>query len=227
MASMIARADAPSHRRKQARPRELLDAALALFVERGFAATRTEDIAARAGVSKGTLYLYFPGKEHLLKALIAEGFASRIPGGPHDMAIDAGTSRDLLWDVLTAWRSALMEGHAGGMLKVVFAEGRSFPGLADFWSSEVIEPLRRLISRIVVRGIDRGEFRPVDPDLVVHSLVLPMIMTCLHRHTVGACEPDDSLMTAPDLFRRHFTLALEGLTHRPSDRQRTRTCVAW
>jgi hypothetical protein len=67
----------------------------------------------------------------------------------------------------------------------------------------------------------------VDPDLVLHSLVLPMIMTCLHRHTVGACEPNGSPMTAPDLFRRHFTLALEGLIQRPSDRQRTRTCVAW
>jgi len=189
-----------ARRRKQVRPRELLDAALALFVEKGFAAARMEEIAARAGVSKGTLYLYFRSKEDLLKTLIAERFSCQIAVRVHETATPARTSHDLLRDVLTAWWSALMEGgHAGGIFKLVFAEARTFPGLAEFWSRDVIEPVRRLISRIVVRGIDRGEFRPVEPDLVVHSLVLPIVMVCLHRHTIGAGVPDDPLMNAPDL----------------------------
>jgi AcrR family transcriptional regulator len=208
---MLDRGNASRHRRKQARPRELLDAALALFVEKGFAAARAEDIAARAGVSKATLYLYFRSKEDLLKALIEERFASRIVIEAHETT-DARASQDLLRDVLTTWRSALMQAHAGGIFKLVLTEIRNFPALAEFWSHEVIEPARRLVSRIVVRGIDRGEFRPVDPDLVVHALVLPIIVVCLHRDAMRPSVPDDSLMNAPDVFSRHFELVLEGLT---------------
>lgn len=211
---MLDRTHTAGHRRKQARPRELLDAALALFVEKGFASARAEDIAARAGVSKATLYLYFRSKEDLLKALISERFACCIAVGTGEIT-DAPSSRELLRDALAAWQSALAASHAGGMFKLVFTEMHNFPGLADFWSGEVIGPVRRLVARIVVRGMDRGEFRRVDPDLVVHALVLPIIAMCLHRHAMGSLAPEDSLMNAPDVFGRHFELVLEGLVHRP------------
>ena len=185
-----------------------------MFVEKGFAAARAEDIAARAGVSKATLYLYFRSKEDLLMALMAERFTSRLAIDAHEPS-DARTSPELLRDVLTTWFSALMESQAGGIFKLVLTEVHNFPGLADFWSHEVIEPARCLVSRIVVRGIERGEFRPVDPDLVVHALVLPILTTCLHRHAMGPSVPDDSLMNAPDLFNRHLELVLESLIHRP------------
>ena len=222
---MPERIDASCSRRKPARPRELLDAALALFVEKGFAAARAEDIATRAGVSKATLYLYFRSKEDLLIALIAERFSSRIAIDAHEPPDDRA-SQDLLRDVLTTWRSGLMDSHAGGIFKLVLTEVRNFPGLADFWSHEVIEPARRLVSRIVVRGIDRGEFRPVDPDLVVHALVLPVIVMCLHRHAMGPSVPDDSLMNAPDLFSRHLDLVLEGLILRPPVSALTRPALS-
>jgi AcrR family transcriptional regulator len=208
---MLDRSNACGHRRKQERPRELLDAARDLFVEKGFAAARAEDIAARAGVSKATLYLYFRSKEDLLETLIAQRFASRIAIGAHETD-DARASQDVLRDVLTTWQSALMEAHAGGIFKLVLTEVRNFPGLADFWSREVIEPARRVVSSIVVRGIDRGEFRPVDPDLVVHALVLPILIMCLHRDAMGPSAPADPLMNAPDVFSRHFDLVLQGLT---------------
>lgn len=211
---MLERVEASHRRRKQARPRELLDAAMDLFVDKGFAAARAEDIAARAGVSKATLYLYFRSKEDLLNALIAERFAFCIAIDAH-VTTDARTSHDLLRDVLTAWRSALMESHAGGIFKLVLTEVRNFPALAEFWSHEVIEPARRLVSAIVVRGIDRGEFRPVDPDLVVHALVLPILIMCLHRHAMGPSLPDDSLMKTPEIFSRHVELVLQGLIDRP------------
>src|SRR6185295_17549431 len=118
MDTMLDRAETSSRRRKGARPRELLDAALALFVEKGFAAARAEDIAARAGVSKATLYLYFRSKEDLHKELIAERFATRVAIVAHE-ATDAVASQDLLRDVLTTWRSTLMESHAGGLFKLV------------------------------------------------------------------------------------------------------------
>jgi len=214
MRSMHDRANATSRRRKHARPRELLDAALALFVEKGFAGSTAEDIAARAGVSKGTLYLYFASKEDLLKGLIAQGFSFHVAIEAHETADDMA-SGELLRDVLTAWQAALMKGDAGGILKLVCAEVRSFPALADFWSRDLIEPVRRLVSQLVLRGIERGEFRRVDPDLVVYALLLPVIVVCLHRHAIDPHVPPDSLTSSPELFSQHFELVLKGLTDRP------------
>jgi AcrR family transcriptional regulator len=200
-----------SRRRKEARPRELLDAALAVFVEKGFAAARPEEIALRAGVSKGTLYLYFHSKEDMLAALIEERFSSRIAVGTHDSVAGARPSSDLLRSTLTAWCSTLEQGQAGGLFKLVFAEARAFPALAQFWLHEVIEPLRRVLSPIVARGVVRGEFRAVDPDLAVYSLILPVVMVCLHRHAMGPAAHGESPIDHPDLFNHHLEFILEGL----------------
>jgi AcrR family transcriptional regulator len=214
MDSMVDRTENPRHRRKEARPRELLDAALALFVEKGFAGSRAEDIAARAGVSKATLYLYFASKDDLLKQLIADGFSSHVDTEELEITDDMA-SGELLRDALTAWRSALMEGDAGGILKLVCTEVRSFPELADLWSRDLIEPVRRLVSRLVLRGIARGEFRRVEPDVVVHALVSPLIVMCLHRHAISPHVPPDSLPSFPELFSQYFEFVLEGLIPRP------------
>jgi len=90
-------------RRKQARPQELLDAALGVFVEKGFAAARTEEVAARAGVSKGTLYLYYPSKEELLKAVIREHVLSVIEAGAIEIQQFTGSNADLLRHLLADW----------------------------------------------------------------------------------------------------------------------------
>ena len=214
MDSMLDRTDKPRHRRKEARPRELLDAALALFVEKGFAGSRAEDIAARAGVSKATLYLYFASKDDLIKRLIADGFSSHVGIEEREITDDMA-SGELLRDALTAWRSALMEADAGGILKLVCTEVRSFPGLADLWSRDLIEPARRLVSRLVLRGIARGEFRRVDPDVVVYALVSPLIVMCLHRHAISPHVAPDSLTSFPELFSHHLEFVLEGLIPRP------------
>lgn len=214
MDSMPDRTDNPRHRRKEARPRELLNAAFALFVEKGFAGSRAEDIAARAGVSKATLYLYFASKDELLKQLIADGFSSHVDIEEFEITDDMA-SGELLRDALTAWRSALMKSDAGGILKLVCTEVRSFPELADLWSRDLIEPVRRLVSRLVLRGIARGEFRRVDPDVVVHALVSPLIVMCLHRYAISPHVPPDSPPSFPELFNQYFEFVLEGLIPRP------------
>src|SRR5687768_273903 len=122
---MIDRARVPVRRRKHARPRELLVAAMALFIEKGFAATRPEEIAERAGVSKGTLYLYFDSKEHLFTDLIAERFFCEFPFEGDDR-LAAGAVTETLRSVVTAWRSALIEGRVGGVVKLVFTEVHHF-----------------------------------------------------------------------------------------------------
>src|SRR5438445_6033 len=123
---MIDRAMVPVRRRKHARPRELLAAAMALFVEKGFAATRPEEIAERAGVSKGTLYLYFDGKERLFTDLIAERFFYKFPF-EGDEGPASGTVTQTLQSVVTAWQSALIEGRLGCVVKLVFTEVHRFP----------------------------------------------------------------------------------------------------
>lgn len=208
---MLELADTGGRRRKQARPRELLDAALSVFVERGFAAARAEEIAARAGVSKGTLYLYFNSKEDLLRTLIAEGFSSRIEGWTDQMATSAGASSELLRQALAGWQASLAQSQAGGIFKLVLTEVRHFPGLADCWDREVMRPVRTLVSRLLRRGIALGEFRTFDVDLAAHALILPIVMTCLYRHTIGSIVPDDFLMRTPDLLGRHIELVLNGL----------------
>jgi AcrR family transcriptional regulator len=216
---MLELADTGHRRRKQERPRELLDAALAVFVDKGFAAARAEEIAARAGVSKGTLYLYFHSKEELLRTLIAEGFSSRVEGQAEQMATNAGTSSELLRQALTGWQASLAKSQAGGIFMLVLTEVRHFPGLADCWNREVMGPVRAHVSRILLRGIDRGELRPCDVDLAAHALILPIVMACVYRHTMGALAPDDFLTHTPDLLDRHIELVLNGL-YLHSDRGR-------
>ncbi|MDD2692944.1 MAG: helix-turn-helix domain containing protein, partial [Simplicispira sp.] len=90
-------------RRKEARPGELLDAALDLFVEKGYAATRVDDVAARAGVSKGTLFLYFPSKEELFKAVVRENIAGRFPEWNAEVDQFQGSTADMLRYCYTVW----------------------------------------------------------------------------------------------------------------------------
>ena len=149
---MIDRAKVPLRRRKQARPRELLVAAMALFIEKGFAATRADQIAERAGVSKGTLYLYFDGKEHLFTDLIAEHVFCTFPF-ESDEWFSAGMVTETLQGVVTAWRSAVIDGRIGGVVKLVFTEVHHFPVLADFWVRRVMASTRAVVRHAVERGI--------------------------------------------------------------------------
>ena len=146
-------------RRKEARPQELLDAALALFAEKGFAATRAEEVAQRAGVSKGTLYLYYPSKEELFKAVVRQNLSSLIAEGQEVAAHYEGPSADLLTQLLHIWWERVGCTPAASIHTIRLAEVRNFPELAQFYSDEVIEPADRLFSGCVQRGIDAGEFR--------------------------------------------------------------------
>jgi AcrR family transcriptional regulator len=201
-------------RRKEARPQELLDAALELFVERGFAATRAEEVAARAGVSKGTLYLYYPSKEELLKAVIAHYLSSRIAEGAAQAASFDGSASELLRNILIDWWSQLYDSPAAGVFKLVITEVRNFPEIAGFYHREVVERAHELLGGVVRQGIANGEFRAVEVDHAVHSLVLPLIMICLHRHSLGACAVDWHL-DGRAFIAQHVHLVLDGLSVRP------------
>lgn len=209
---MNAASSATHQRRKAERPQELLDAALHLFVEKGFAATKAEDIARQAGVSKGTLYLYYTSKEDLLREVISQRVSTRIASGAQTAASFQGRSADLMRSLLVDWWSETLESDASAVIKLVVAEVRNFPELAEHWTREVIGPGSQLIGSMVQRGIDSGEFRPdVNLPSVVHSLVLPMIMLCVHRHSFGACGCQMPGFEPKTFIREHVELVLRGL----------------
>ncbi|PTT79620.1 TetR family transcriptional regulator [Pelomonas sp. HMWF004] len=213
---MIDRTTFPIRRRKHARPQEILDAALSLFIDKGFAAARADDIAARAGVSKATLYLYFHSKEEVLMALIAQRFSSRIDL-TLDEATDTRTSLDMLRAFVATWQSVLVDGEAGGIVKLLFTEARNFPVLADFWVHEVITPARLLVSRILEHGIERAEFRAIDPNVAVDALVLPLVAACLQRHAIAPYATSGATPGSHDDLDRYVEFVLEGLMHRPAE----------
>jgi AcrR family transcriptional regulator len=208
----------PSRRRlKEARPQQLLEAALTLFAEKGFAATRAEEVALRAGVSKGTLYLYYPSKEELLKAVIREHLSSRIAAGAAAVEKHRGPVAELLREVFARWWIEVFDSPTSGVFKLIVSEVRNFPDIAEFYVTEVIQPAENLIARMLQRGIDSGEFVPLDIPSVVHSLCLPMVMLCVYKHSLGACLGGQHEDFEPHAFvRAHVDLIVRGLVRHES-----------
>jgi AcrR family transcriptional regulator len=200
----------PRQRRKQARPQELLDAALDLFVEKGFSATRSEEVAQRAGVSKGTLYLYYPSKEELLKEVIRHNMVPEITEGLEIVRSFTGSSAELLTLIYTLWWERVGETRASGIMKLMISEVRNFPEIAQFYVDEVIQPSERLLSMLLQRGIDRGEFRPVNVTEVVHALVAPILYLVMHKHSIGACAVGHRI-DAVAFIKAQLDLVLHGL----------------
>ena len=200
-------------RRKDARPQELLDAALTLFVEKGFAATKAEEVATLAGVSKGTLYLYYPSKEELLKAVIRHTLSADIAQGRERLLAHQGSATEALLDLLPEWWETVYDSPNSGMFKLVITEVRNFPEIAEFYAREVVEPGMEVIGQLLQRGVAQGEFRAdLDVMAAVHSVVLPMIMLCLHKHSLGPCSCIVSILPEPrQLIRSHMALLLQGL----------------
>lgn len=210
-------------RRKEARPGELLDAALDLFVEKGFAATRSEEVAARAGVSKGTLFLYFPSKEELFKAVVRENISGRFAEWNEEFVTFEGTTPDMVRHCMRVWWDRLGATRASGITKLIISEARNFPDIAAFYQQEVIRPATELLRRILERGVARGEFRPLDIDYAVFSISAPMIFLIMMNHSRGACVPQDHPLDPERYIASQLDVLLNGLCVRQHDAQDTRT----
>src|ERR687897_2931426 len=206
--TMEARSRPRWRRRKEARPDEILAAALASFAERGFAATRLDDVAARAGISKGTLYLYFKNKEELFEAVVR---ATLLPNLARIEALPAsfeGPSATLLERLLLTI-AGVVGSQVGAIPKLVIAEAGNFPDLARFYLDEVVRRGLRLIGAILRRGIERGEFRAVDVDHAVFCVIAPMLIAALWKNSL---EPYDRAPMDPRaLVRAHLDLLLRAL----------------
>ena len=199
-------------RRKEARPGELLDAALDLFVEKGFSATRADEVAARAGVSKGTLFLYFQSKEDLFKAVVRENIANKFPTWQEEFITFEGSSADMLRYAMTSWWERIGKTRASGITKLVMSEAQNFPEIAEFYQEEVIKPGNAMIRRILERSVQSGEFRELDLEQAVHIIVAPMIFLMMWKHSMGACAASAKIVDPEQFIHMQVDVLLHGMT---------------
>jgi AcrR family transcriptional regulator len=203
-------------RRKEARPGELVTAARDLFVEKGFAATRAEEVAARAGVSKGTLFLYFQSKEDLFKAVITDNIANLFPAWNEEFKAFSGSSSDMLHYAMDLWWNNVGNTPASGIVKLVFSEAQNFPDIAAFYQREVVEPGTHLLQSILQRGVDSGEFRPMDTNKSVFSIISPMIFLMMWKHSMGACAASANIVDPQEFIHMHVDLLINGVSAKNS-----------
>lgn len=196
-------------RRKEARPGEIVSAALDLFVERGYKATRLEDVARRAGVSKGTLYLYFPNKEELFKAVVREALVPNLERAEQLVEQHRGSAADLIRDLVEGWWGAIGQTRLSGIPKLVLAESGNFPELARFYLEEVVQRGHRLFARALERGMGSGEFRKLEVQYALRILIAPLVLALLWKHSLGLYEKKPMDMT--QYLRALVDIMLHGL----------------
>ena len=197
-------------RRKAERPAEIVAAALEVFAEKGFAAARLEEIARRAGVSKGALYLYYETKQDLFAAVVREAVAPNIAQVQQAVAA-ADLPFEQLIRLMLGRVAAVLAGErrVGAVAKVVIVESRNFPELARIWRETVLLPGVTLLTGLIARAQARGEVRAGDPRLYAFGFMGPVLLSVIWRETfvpVGA-EPIDT----DKLVAQHLDAVLQGI----------------
>jgi AcrR family transcriptional regulator len=206
--------DAPKEarwrRRKEARPAEILVAALDVFRERGFAAAPLDEVARRAGVSKGTLYLYFPSKEAIFKALVRESVLPNILRAEEAARHFQGSPSRLLRELLTGFGQLITsDERLSAFPKLIISEAGNFPELARFYLDQVINRAFRLLIGILKRGVAAGEFAPMNYAATARLAVAPIVFLALWRHSMAPHDP--SAPSPLSVVQRHVELFLGGL----------------
>lgn len=196
-------------RRKEERAPEILEAALACFAEKGFAGTRMDDIAARAGITKGTIYLYFESKEAVFKALARQSIGERIAAVTQQLRNADTPAADQLRFVLSTLGHFASTSDRVVLPRVLLAEAGNFPELAEFWRKEIIDRGLGLFAMIIERGVARGEFRKVVPAHAARLCVAPLLILILWRTLFARfdAEPYDY----QGLIETHVATLLHGL----------------
>jgi len=196
-------------RRSEARPGEIVQAALEVFAEKGFAAARLDDIARQAGVSKGALYLYFETKEDLFRAVVREAVAPNLDMVEAMLAQATLPFPDLLRLLFARIAMVIGASRMGAVAKLVIGESRNFPELARVWHDEVVSRALTAISGAIAAAQARGEVRPGDPRFHAFSIMGPVLTGVIWRETftpVGAPAID-----LEALVRQHAETVIAGL----------------
>ena len=196
-------------RRKEARPADIVAAALAIFAEKGFAAARTEEIARRAGVSKGTLFLYFATKEDLFRAVVREVVVPNVEAVKGTLLASDLSLAEMVRAFLPRFAETVTRVPIGAVAKMVIGESRNFPELAKVWHDDVILKAVGLLAGLIERAQAKGEVRAGDPRIHAFSIMGPMMVSVLWRETftpVGGATID-----LAQVARQHAETVLGGL----------------
>ena len=196
-------------RRKEARPEELVAAALDVFVERGYEATTLADVARRAGVTKGTIYLYFENKEALFKAVVRETIVPVIAQGEALAQSFTGSARDLLERLVREYWRLVGETRLAGIPKLMMAEAATFPELTRFYYDEVVTRGHRLMAGVIERGVQNGEFRPVNVTVAAKLAMSPLMHAVVVRRAFASCMPEG--FNVQNYLDTHIDLYLHGI----------------
>ncbi len=197
------------HRRKEARPGEIVAAALEVFVERGFEATKLADVARKAGVTKGTVYLYFESKEALFKAVVRETIVPVIAQGEALARSFTGSARELVERLVREYWRLVGETALAGIPKLMMAEAATFPELTRFYYEEVVTRGHRLMASVIERGIKNGEFRPVNVMVAAKLAMSPLMHAVVARLAFASCMPEGFNVRA--YLDTHIDLYLHGI----------------
>lgn len=185
----------------------ILEAARAVFIEKGFAAARIEDVAARAGIAKGTVYLHFDSKEGLFKALIKSITTPPIGRMETLLQDDSLASTELLHRFLGILRSEILGTERRFVLRLLLTEGHNFPEIAAFYHDEVLARVIPLLRGIVERGVERGEFARDTLARFPQLFAAPMLLAVMWEGLFGRTDPLD----VDGLMQAHLDLLLHGL----------------
>ena len=168
-------------RRKEDRPQEIADAAFAAFAEKGYAATRIDDVAKRAGVSKGLTYLYYKTKEDLFKAVVRNVVVRRVDALLDDVDSTELSSEEFIRGPMLTFMKRVPGSPIAIVIRLLIAEGRRHPDLVDYYYENVVARGLDAIRRFVERGVQRGEFKPEARDLQPQLFLAPMMLSMIWR----------------------------------------------
>jgi len=195
-------------RRKDARPEEILDAALDLFTEKGFNSTRMIDIAIKAGISKGTLYLYFDSKETVFEELVKTILSPMVDEAEAAISQFQGSSTELIQEFVAGWWGNIWHSKLSGIPKLIFSEAGNFPNMATFYTDTIVKRVRGLFERIIQQGINDKEFRDCDVRTAARLLMAPVIQATIWKHSL---RPYDDELNDQKYIEMHLQIFLRGL----------------
>ncbi len=193
-------------RRKQDRPKEITQAALEAFAEKGYAGTRVEEVASKAGVSKGLLYLYFKTKEELFKAVVKSVVIRRVDKLIDTVESTSLSSEDFIRGPLLSFMKQVPGSPVAIVIRLLISEGPRHPDLVDYYYENVVAKALAAISRFVERGIERGEFRQSAisdlPQLFIAPVMLSVIWKIIFK--TRPLDTDELIETQIELLLTHI-----------------------
>jgi len=189
----------------------LIDAALAVFSRVGFAAAKIDDVADEAGVSKGTVYLYFESKEKLFEGMVKSKMVPMLDSVQEVLAQSTQTATERLRAHMTFFYTKILDSDRRQIMRLIMSEGPNFPHLAEFYHANVLSRGQAMINDILQQGINSGEFREMNGHGLMQNVVAGALVAGIWKLVFDRFQPID----LDAYFETHLDLILNGLRTAP------------